>query len=156
MKTIKSGRKPCVVVEIERKQIYDFKDLAEKQNWEKDTKECKVYLSKIYEIRTKGYHGNKVPFLYAFNADYNELCINKQSKGRSLSLVNYNLNNAYRTLLHVHPLELKDLLVLLKKGSIPSTRHAFYQFLFEANEGDTNESSYRKRVIVLISIRLLR
>ena len=98
----------------------------------------------------------KVPFLYAFNADYNELCINKKSNGRPLSLVNYNLNNAYRTLLHVHPLELKDLLVLLKKGSIPSTRHAFYQFLFEANEGDTNESSYRKRVIVLISIRLLR
>ena len=98
-------------------------------------------MSRIREIENKGDNENNVTFHYASDADYKEFCIKKKSKGRPLSLLDYNLNQAYPTALSIDPLKLKDLLTLCNLGVIPSTRHAFYQFLFAANKDNSAGTS---------------
>ena len=73
-------RKPYIIVEIEREYIYDFKGLANKQNWEKGAKGDKVYLSRIRKFGTKGDNENNVTFRRAFDSDYTELCIKKTQR----------------------------------------------------------------------------
>lgn len=132
------------VINVNYDMIYDFKTLAENQNWNKVTikngkqTSTPVGVSKFKIITASKTLPNQLQYKTSFEGNYITLATRKERE--HVNVTKYNLTKVYDSVQGLPQAKLKDLISLCKSNVIPPAYHEYYKtFSIKLNK-DNSES----------------
>ena len=116
--------------------IYNFKALAENQDWKKAKNQ--IGISKFKIVKALAKLPNQLQYKTSFVGDYDILTTRKCKS--DANVIKYQLTTAYQSVQGLPSAKLKDLLSLCKSNIIPPAYHPFYELFTEKLNPDDKDN----------------